>query len=130
MKKAIILLLAGIFFVENSFSAEESIKKGKMLAKRCAWCHDINRPLLAPPFRVILNRYKNISDADLKNRIVDVIKNGSKGRWKKWMVKHIKIKMGKVDDVYMPSQKPYFTDKEMKLIAEWLVSLRKEKSLK
>ncbi len=109
---------------------KDPILKGKMLAKRCAWCHDINRDLLAPSFNTIIERYKSLPENQFKNMVIKAIKDGSKGKWTKWMSKHIRTKLGKPEDMYMPSQKPYYNEKEMKLIAEWLFSLKEEKNEK
>ncbi len=100
--------------------------KGKMLAKRCAWCHDLDRNLLAPSFKVILKRYKELPDEKFKTIVIKAIKNGSKGKWTKWMKENIRTKLGKPEDMYMPSQKPYYNEKEIELIANWFLSLRKK----
>ena len=102
------------------------ILKGKILAKRCAWCHDINRTLVAPPFKVILYRYKDIPDDTLKKQFFISIKDGSKGKWNKWLKENASVKLQNVENMYMPPQKPYYTDDDIKLIVDWLLSLRKK----
>ncbi len=130
MKKAVISLLLLVVMI-NSYGitredAEKNpILKGKLLAKRCAWCHDVNRTLIAPPFKVILKKYSNVSEETLKKRFFNVIKNGSKGKWTEWIKKNVKVKMGEVDQMYMPPQKPYYNDEEINLIVNWLLSLKK-----
>ncbi len=104
---------------------ENQILLGKKLAKRCSWCHDIKRTLIAPPFNVILERYKNTPNSTLKKQFFDVIKNGSKGKWTEWMKKNVKVKLEGVENMYMPPQKPYYSDDEIKLIVNWLLSLKK-----
>lgn len=132
MKKLLmVFVVAGVFSnISYGISGEELEKnpllKGKMLAKRCAWCHDIKRDLLAPSFNAIIERYKNLPDNQFKNIVVKAIKDGSKGKWTNWMKKHIRTKLGKPEDMYMPSQKPYYNEKEIKLIANWFLSLRKK----
>ena len=105
---------------------KDPISKGKMLAKRCSWCHDINRTLIAPPFKVILEKYKNIPEDTLKKQFFNAIKDGSKGKWNNWLKKHARVKFKNVENMYMPPQKPYFTDEEIKLIVNWLLSLKKK----
>ncbi|SNZ08647.1 Cytochrome c551/c552 [Persephonella hydrogeniphila] len=132
MKKLIIILL-GITFSFNTYAGgisledvnKDPILKGKFLAKHCSWCHDINKKLVAPPFKVILERYKNVPEETLKKQFFEAIKNGSRGKWADWMKKNLKIKMGKLDEMYMPPQKPYYNDEEIKLIVNWLLSLKK-----
>ena len=126
------VIISSIAFVSASNAItrgeieENPLLMGKMLAKRCAWCHDINRIVIAPPFKTILERYKNVPDDTLKKQFAEVIKNGSKGKWTKWMKEHIKAKkLGNVEAMYMPPQKPYYNDKEIELIVNWLLSLRK-----
>ncbi len=71
-------------------------------------------------------RDKNVPDDTLKKQFAEVIKNGSKGKWTKWMKEHIKAKkLGSVEAMYMPPQRPYYNDKEIELIVNWLLSLRK-----
>ncbi len=130
MKKAVLILSMIISF--NAFGGitqeeidENPILKGKMLAKKCSWCHDINKNLVAPPFRVILERYKDIPEDNLRKQFFLVIKNGSKGKWKEWMKENLKVKMGRLDSMYMPPQKEYYNDEEINLILDWLLSLRK-----
>ena len=133
MKKiltAAVLAIVATTSVSNALTREEiekdPILKGKMLAKRCAWCHDINRIVIAPPFKTILERYKDVPENTLKKQFAEVIKNGSKGRWTDWMKDHIKAKkLGSVEAMYMPPQRPYYNDKEIELIVNWLLSLRK-----
>ena len=133
MKKiltAAVLAIVVTTSVSNALTREDiekdPILKGKMLAKRCAWCHDINRIVIAPPFKTILERYKNVPENTLKKQFAEVIKNGSKGRWIDWMKEHIKAKkLGSVEAMYMPPQRPYYNDKEIELIVNWLLSLRK-----
>ncbi|WP_457626492.1 c-type cytochrome [Persephonella sp.] len=132
MKKILTGIIAVVFVTcatSNALTREEieknPILKGKFLAKRCSWCHDINRPLIAPPFKTILERYKDIPESTLKKQFFNVIKNGSKGKWTEWLKKNVKTKMGQPDAMYMPPQKPYYSDEEIKLIVNWLMSLRK-----
>ena len=105
------------------------LKKGKELAKHCAWCHDVKRNLIAPSFMVILDKYKNVPDKELKEIFFNSIKNGSKGKWNKWIEENIQTKLGKPENMYMPAQKPYFNDEEIKLIVDWLLSLRKKENV-
>ncbi len=133
MKKiltAVVLAIAATISVSNALTREEiekdPILKGKMLAKRCSWCHDINRTLIAPSFKEILKRYKDVPEETLKKQFADAIKNGSKGKWTNWMKEHIKArKIGSIEAMYMPPQRPYYNDKEIELIVKWLLSLRK-----
>ncbi len=127
MKIQFLALSIMLLFYGGAVAQEKAdITKGKHLAKRCAWCHDTKRTLLAPSFYTILERYRDIPENQLKELIIKAVKDGSKGKWTKWMEKNIKTKLGKVEDMYMPSQRPYFTDREIKLIADWILSLRKE----
>jgi len=133
MNKVIFIMMLGAVLSLNAFAdgitvedtKKDPILRGKFLAKHCAWCHDINKKLVAPPFKVILERYKDVPEETLKKQFFDSIKNGSKGKWSDWMKKNLKIKMGKLSEMYMPPQKPYYSDEEIKLIVNWLMSLRK-----
>ncbi|MDQ7056227.1 MAG: ABC transporter permease subunit [Persephonella sp.] len=130
MKKRIFVITMAISFSASGGITQEEIDsnpilKGKMLAKKCSWCHDINKNLVAPPFKVILERYKSVPENTLRKQFFEVIKNGSKGRWKEWMKENLKIKMGRLDSMYMPPQKEYYNDEEINLILDWLFSLKK-----
>ncbi len=132
MKKIIFLALTGVLALTLSSGGvtreeieKNPILKGKMLAKRCSWCHDINKTIVAPPFKVILKRYKDIPEETLKKQFFDAIKNGSKGKWHDWLEGHVQTRLGKGDVMYMPPQKPYYTDEEIKLIVNWLLTLKK-----
>ncbi len=130
MKKTIYSILAGSLLFSFSYAKENSIDpitKGKRLARHCAWCHDVKRNIIAPSFMVILERYKDVPDEELRKIFFKSIKEGSKGKWNKWIEENIQTKMGKPEDMYMPAQKPYFNDKEINLIVDWLLSLRKKK---
>jgi len=104
---------------------KDPILKGKALAKHCAWCHDINKKLVAPPFKTIMERYKDIPEDQLRKQFFNAIKNGSKGKWSDWMKKNLKVKMGRLDQMYMPPQKPYLNDQEINLVIDWLMTLKK-----
>ncbi|WP_456464246.1 c-type cytochrome [Persephonella sp.] len=132
MKKFIISILTGILaFTLSSFALtreeieKNPILKGKMLAKRCSWCHDIKKTIVAPPFKVILERYRDVPEETLKKQFFEAIKNGSKGKWHNWLKNHVQTKLGRGDVMYMPPQKPYYTDEEIKLIINWLLTLKK-----
>ena len=132
MKRFIFAVLTGVMAFTFSSDAltkgeieKNPILKGKMLAKRCSWCHDVNKTIVAPPFKVILDRYKDLPDKTLKKQFFESIKNGSKGKWHKWLKDHVQTKLGRGDVMYMPPQKPYYTDEEIKLIINWLLTLRK-----
>ncbi|NPA12705.1 MAG: cytochrome c [Aquificae bacterium] len=134
MRKVILpLLVSCVVAYAGGISIEDTKKdpilRGKFLAKHCAWCHDIEKNLLAPPFKVIMERYKNVPDEVLKEQLFNSIKNGSEGKWAKWMKENLRFKMGKPQrNLYMPAQKPFYTDEEIRLIIDWLLTLKKQKN--
>ncbi|WP_456403031.1 c-type cytochrome [Persephonella sp.] len=108
-----IILISGMLIINTVYSSENLIKTGKQLARSCTWCHDTKRELLAPSFRDIALRYKELPEGEAKEILFNSIKDGSKGKWEKWEKK----------GVYMPPQKPYFSDEQIKQIVEWILSL-------
>ncbi|NPA16349.1 c-type cytochrome [Persephonella sp.] len=104
---------------------KDPILEGKLIAKHCAWCHDVKKKLIAPPFKVIMERYKDVPEDTLRKQLFQSIKYGSKGKWAQWMKENLKVKMGKLDTMYMPAQKPYYTDEEIRKIINWLLTLKK-----
>ncbi|WP_457639378.1 c-type cytochrome [Persephonella sp.] len=132
MKKAAAMLITAVLIsttygggITREDAKKDPILEGKFLAKHCAWCHDINKKLIAPPFKVIMERYKDVPDDTLRKQLFQSIKYGSRGKWADWIKENIKVKMGKADSMYMPAQKPYYTDEEINKIINWLLTLKK-----
>ncbi|WP_457642595.1 c-type cytochrome [Persephonella sp.] len=114
MRKAVVVGLVSVFIgsVVHANETTDPVVTGKRLAKHCAWCHDTNREILAPSFKEIMKRYSEVPDA--RKILFKSIKEGSKGKWKKWSEKGL----------YMPPQKPYFSDDEINMIIDWLMTLK------
>ncbi|ACO03952.1 MAG TPA: hypothetical protein DEP48_00340 [Persephonella sp.] len=112
MKRVAIFTFIMSGFLISASAEIDVLKTGKQLARPCTWCHDTKRELIAPSFKEIADRYRDIPDA--RKILFNSIKEGSKGRWKKWFEK----------GMYMPPQKPYYSDKQIDMIVEWILSLK------
>ena len=84
----------------------KSMPKGKRLAlqNNCLTCHKIKLDTVGPSFKHIAKKYKND-----KTQIINSIKNGSKGKWKKFKA-------------IMPKFKDKLSDKEINEIANWIIN--------
>lgn len=51
------------------------------LKKTCAACHQLDTPLVGPPWQAIAARYQNQADAE--QRLAASIRQGSQGQWGK-----------------------------------------------
>ena len=93
-------------------SAFDALPKGEQLVRRngCLNCHAIEKDKVGPSF-------KNIAKSDTKN-IIDIIKNGSQGKWKKF------------NNMMMPPFKNKFSKEEVNILKEWIDSLGKIESVK
>ena len=103
MKKIIIatLALSSVIFAGNG---EELVKKNGCLA-----CHAVATHKAAPPFAGIAMRNKKFEGTNAKSTIINSIKNGSKGKYKKFA------------NSAMPAYKN-LTDKELSDIADYILA--------
>jgi len=100
-----------MFYNQEKFLAQMQAKaafearpRGEQLAiqKGCLTCHGKDRAKVAPAFSEIAKK-----DA---NEIIDVIQNGSKGKWKGF------------ERMMMPSFKDKLTPKELEILRDWILT--------
>ena len=112
MRKYLLILHA--FFIGVSYAAnvEKLLKE-----KGCYSCHDVEKPKIGPPYKIVAKEYKGKPNA--VEILVKSITGGSVGKWQSLGRKYgIKVKA-----FYMPRQK--VSKDEAKKIAEWILSLEK-----
>jgi len=93
---------------EKARLARLSLHERVFEEQRCTNCHDSDKDKVAPSFQHIAQRYS----AKEKAQLVKSIKEGSKGKWKKF-------------PLMMPAYKK-MNDKDIKGMADWILSLKVE----
>ena len=93
-------------------SAFDALPKGEQLVRKsgCLNCHAIEKDKVGPSFQ---NIAKNGTE-----KVIDVIQNGSQGKWKKF------------NNRMMPAYKEKFSKEELNILKEWIDSLGKIESPK
>ncbi|WP_232087471.1 c-type cytochrome [Sulfurovum indicum] len=88
-------------------AAFDALSKGEQLVRSngCLNCHAIEKDKVGPSFR---NIAKNSTE-----KIMDVIQNGSQGKWKQF------------NNMMMPAFKDKFSKEELIILKEWIDSLGK-----
>jgi len=110
MKKLLILSLIPLF----TFSSEIP---NLLKEKGCLSCHDVEKPKIGPPYKIVAKEYKNKPNA--VKTLVKSITGGSVGKWQS-----LGRKYGiKVTAFYMPRQK--VSKEEAEKIVKWILSLEK-----
>jgi len=90
-------------------AAFDALPKGEQLVQTngCFNCHDTEKAKVGPSFKMIAQK-------DAKE-IIEVIQNGSRGRWKGF------------HNMMMPPFKTKFTEEELNILQEWIHNLDKIK---
>ncbi|MEA1955544.1 MAG: c-type cytochrome [Campylobacterota bacterium] len=103
MKKIILLitLVSSMLFAQ---SAEEIVDTNGCLA-----CHAVAGKKTAPAFAGIAKKNKRFDATNAKNNIIDGIKNGSKGKFRRFA------------DAEMPAY-PHLSADELNLVADYILS--------
>ena len=93
-------------------AAFDALPKGEQLVRRsgCLNCHAIEKDKVGPSFK---NIAKNGTE-----KIIDVVQNGSQGKWKKF------------NNMMMPPFKEKFSEEELNILKDWIDSLGKIESPK
>jgi len=98
---------------EKQRLAKMSLEERVLEQQRCTNCHDIKKDKVAPSFLSIAKRYTMEDRAT----VINSIKNGSKGKWKKF-------------PLIMPPFKQ-MSDKDIEGMSDWILSLNhQEKTYK
>ncbi len=93
-------------------AAFDALPKGEQLVRKsgCLNCHAVEKDKVGPSF-------ENIAKSHTKN-IIEVIQNGSQGKWKKF------------NNMMMPAFKDKFSKEELNILKEWIDDLGKIESPK
>ena len=105
-------ILGVIFFIYWTLPAlAQELPKGQVIAERnqCLGCHAKEKKIIGPSFKRVAQRYTN-TEATMVY-LTNKIKNGGGGVW---------------GVVPMPSNKNNITDEEIRLIIQWIFTLKEE----
>lgn len=105
MKKIILLtaLVSSMLFAQG---VQEIID-----ANGCLACHAVASKKTAPAFAGIAKKNKRFDSTNAKSNIMNSIKNGSKGKFRRFA------------DTEMPAY-PHLSDAELSLVADYILSVR------
>ncbi len=118
--KAIVEYMYAIY--DNQILLKQMAEKNRLKAmslhervieqQRCSNCHDIEQDKIAPSFKMIANRY----DSKDRERLIQSIKEGTKGQWEN-------------KKLPMPPFKK-MTDKDIEGMVDWILELKNKGTTK
>ena len=98
----------------ESFEQREKIDFEVARMNGCLKCHDIDRYVLGPEWRMVAKRYKN--EVDARSYLIEKVKNGSSGVWSEL-----------TGGAIMPPNSPRVTDAHIEIIVDLILALDVDK---